>query len=788
MQNPGFLPNGEPSGITSSSTLEHATSWTSFSFAGSVTVRVTNGNPFVSARILPSHAHITPTVDGNTVSFTLDRPGQFAVDFCATGTTCTEANDTDLTNPMLVFANPLEHHVPHPGAADVAVVKPGLSVPSGDDVPQPSVAQDVLYFGPGIYDLGFEPLTILSNEEVYLAAGAYVKGFFAFEPGAQNARIRGRGILSGEDLPKAQCINTAAGCPDMVLATGRVRNLLVEGITFIQSPFYNVSINSGSSNRVDNVKIIAWLGNSDGIQASFGAQDTGSVIENSFVKNGDDSIKLSGSNLLVQNCVVWKLNNAAAFQMGAGIRGDLTNIQVRNSDVIRAEYNWPNMSSAVFAANQGGSGNVSGYRFEDIRVENENWQLAKIEIVPSNFQRDNDQLGSISDLAFDNIQVTDAQEFSPVFRGFNLAHQVSNISFHNVVIAGVEAPDPVITLDANRNISFAGNTVGDVLFRNQQNLTNFEIPIFAVPTPTTGPQYSPFSISQPNLTGFFALQASGDFFGDGYASAVVTNPGGGEMAIWKEPYLNSGDTWGEQFVPIYNLLSTDGVVAGAGDFNGDGYSDIVLWNGNTQTGKILLMHGDQIIAEPTFEPTAVSTWSVAAVADFNGDGFSDVLLRDTSGNLEIVYFNSWSQPTTADFKLSTLGYSSTANYSSLYGSASGHFDTGWTVAAAGIFQTLGTPYAAILWLNPATGQLGITNFVPFAKSPSFGQVFAKLPANTVVQAVGDFNGDGAKDLLLWSASTSENMIWFMNWDGGVLYQAGPTLEPSLPPLWQVVPL
>jgi hypothetical protein len=139
------------------------------------------------------------------------------------------------------------------------------------------------------------------------------------------------------------------------------------------------------------------------------------------------------------------------------------------------------------------------------------------------------------------------------------------------------------------------------------------------------------------------------------------------------------------------------------------------------------MHGDQIIGELTFELTTASTWSVAAVANFNGDWFSDVLLRDTSRNLEIEYFNSLGQPTTPDFKLSILGYTSTANYNSLYGSASGRFDAGWVVAAAGIFQTLGTPYAAILWLNPITGQLGLTNFTPFAKSPLFGRVFAKLP-------------------------------------------------------------
>jgi FG-GAP-like repeat/Glycosyl hydrolases family 28 len=786
VQNPGFLPNGEPSGISSSSTLEHATSWTSFSFVGSITVQVTNTNPFRSARILPSHAQIIPTVNGNTVSFTLNQPGQFAVDFCPTAATCSEANDTDLTNPMLVFANPIETEIPNPLAANVLRVTPGLTIPSGDAIPELSGFQDTLYFGPGIYDLGLTPLTIDSDHTVYLAAGAYVKGFLAFRTKARNATIRGRGILSGEDLPKAQCIGTTAGCPDMVGTKGNVQNLMVEGITFIQSPFYNVSINGGSGNTVDNVKVIAWLGNSDGIQASYGAQDTGSVIENSFVKNGDDSIKITASNLLVQNCVVWKLNNAAAFEIGAGIGTDVTNVTVRNSDVIRGEYNWPNTSDAVISANQGGSGNLSNYTFDDIRVENESWQLFKIEVVPSNFQRDNTQLGSISGLNFTNIQATDVQEFPPVFQGFDLAHQVSNVSFENVVIGGVMTPSPAITLDANRNMSYAGNTVGDLLFRNQSDPTQFEIPVFSLPTATTPIQYSPFSISQPNLPATFEVQGSGDFFGDGYASAVVTNTASGEVGIWKEPYRNSRDPWSAQFSQVYKLLSADGAVTGTGDFNGDGYSDILLWNSSTQTGKVLLMNGDRVIGQQTFQPTTVSTWSVAAVADFNGDGFSDVLLRDMEGNLEIVYFHSSAPATTADFKVTSLGYSATSYYQATYGKTSGRFDTSWSIASAGIFQTLGTAYASIIWVNRSTGQLGITRFTPFLNTPLFGQVFAILPADTEIQAVADFNGDGGKDLLLWNAATPENIIWYLNSFGGVDYQVGPALQPSLTPGWQVI--
>lgn len=408
-------------------------------------------------------------------------------------------------------------------------------------------------------------------------------------------------------------------------------------------------------------------------------------------------------------------------------------------------------------------------------------------VVPSNFQPDNYQLGSISDLTFNNIQVTDAQEFPTIFRGFNLAHQVSNVKFNNVMIGGVAAPNPSLTFDANRNMSYAGNTVSDLLFRSQQDPTNFEIPLFTLAIPTTTPPYSLFSISQPNLTASFQLQASGDFFGDGYASAVVTNTANGEVGLWKEPYRNSASPWSAQYGQVYKLGGSDGAVAGVGDFNGDGYSDILLWNSSTQAGKILLMNGDQIIGQLTFQPTTLSTWSVAAVADFGGDGRSDVLLRDTSGNLEVIYFGSSSQPTSTDFKVTSLGYSSTANYTSVYGKTSGHFDATWSIAGAGIFQTLGTPYAGLIWVNSSTGQVGMTNFTPFLKTPLSGQVFAKLPADTVIQAIGDFNGDGAKDLLLWNAGTSENTIWFMNFDGGARYQAGPTLQPSLSTGWQVIP-
>jgi hypothetical protein len=148
-------------------------------------------------------------------------------------------------------------------------------------------------------------------------------------------------------------------------------------------------------------------------------------------------------------------------------------------------------------------------------------------------------------------------------------------------------------------VSYAGNTVSDLLFRNQENPTEFEIPLFTLATPAIGSQYSLFSISQPALTANFEVQGSGDFFGDGYASAVITDMADGEVGIWKEPYLSSASPWSAHYSQVYELAS-DETVAGTGDFNGDGYSDILIWNRSAQTGKVLFVKGDQVARQRLF--------------------------------------------------------------------------------------------------------------------------------------------------------------------------------------------
>ena len=76
-------------------------------------------------------------------------------------------------------------------------------------------------------------------------------------------------------------------------------------------------------------------------------------------------------------------------------------------------------------------------------------------------------------------------------------------------------------------------------------------------------------------------------------------------------------------------------VAGIGDFNHDGNSDL-LWRNSSGTLNEWLMNGSVITSSNaiTFNGSAVApdaSWHVVEIGDFNGDGNSDILWRNDNG-------------------------------------------------------------------------------------------------------------------------------------------------------------
>ena len=191
------------------------------------------------------------------------------------------------------------------------------------------------------------------------------------------------------------------------------------------------------------------------------------------------------------------------------------------------------------------------------------------------------------------------------------------------------------------------------------------------------------------------------------------------------------------------------VLAGRGDFNGDGKQDI-LWRSPTDDRTLIwLMDGVNVLNRRLL-PGVPFDWSVAAIADFNGDGKSDLFWRNTAGANAVWLFDGT--------KLLDAAFLPSVS-------------SDWT-AQLGDFN--GDGKADLFWRNPsgatAVWLLNGTKILDAAFLPS-------VSSDWTVQ-LGDFNGDGKTDLF-WRNPSGATAVWLLN--GAKILDAA--FLPSLSPDW-----
>ena len=204
------------------------------------------------------------------------------------------------------------------------------------------------------------------------------------------------------------------------------------------------------------------------------------------------------------------------------------------------------------------------------------------------------------------------------------------------------------------------------------------------------------------------------------------------------------------------------VVASAGDVNGDGYSDVIVSavlhdNGQTDEGRAYVYLGSTTgpatTAAWTAESNQASAWlgeSVAGAGDVNGDGYSDVIVG------VIYYDNGQTNEGRAYVYLgSATGLGTIPAWTAESNQADA--DLGYVVGTAGDVNgdgyadvIAGAPYydngqadegRAYVYLGSAGG-LGLTPAWA-AESDQAGAWFG-----TAVATAGDVNGDGYSDVIV----------------------------------------
>lgn len=299
-------------------------SWTNFSFEDSIRVEITVLNqqkvPVLGSdvRILPSRFNIKPHVNGNVVSFTLNKPGQFSV----------EIGEEGYKHGLMVFANPPETDIPDENDPAFLVLQGDEGVLNADSIP---LHYTGLYFKKGAHDI--EVFDIPAHiKNIYLADSAWVYGAFLGVKGS-GISIYGRGVLSQAKLDYRQ----AHGI-DIKTDSARVEGIVIADYTRFALRLI------ASDNEISWVKVIGgWVYNCDGITAY-----ANSTVKNCFIWANDDAIKVYLSNITWSDIVVWQLNNGGVIQMSWG-RSLADNCRISRVDILRAEWIKPGFNAALLS-------------------------------------------------------------------------------------------------------------------------------------------------------------------------------------------------------------------------------------------------------------------------------------------------------------------------------------------------------------------------------------------------------------------------------------------------------
>jgi hypothetical protein len=264
----------------------------------------------------------------------------------------------------------------------------------------------------------------------------------------------------------------------------------------------------------------------------------------------------------------------------------------------------------------------------------------------------------------------------------------------------------------------------------------------------------------------WTIVGQGDVNQDGMLDLIWRNVRTGDNAAW----LMNGTVYAGA-VSMPRVADANWEIRGIGDFNLDGVQDL-LWRSRATGANVLWYMNDAFtgtIGTGTLPSVSDPNWQIEGVADFDSNGHVDVLWRNArSGATAVWYLNGASVVGAADV-------------------SPAQSDVAWRVLAAMDFNNDGK--TDIAWRNTLTGAnelwlMNVVNRITVVPLPGVSDTFWRGMGQARFRAGldGDFNGDGAVDIMWRNVVTGANSIWLMN---GTQYSGAVNMIPIGDPNWRI---
>jgi hypothetical protein len=147
---------------------------------------------------------------------------------------------------------------------------------------------------------------------VFLGPNAWVQGKLQFPASTSTTKVYGPGVLDGSlfDYERRDCLDEN-GTYSLSSAdtSGNLNHFIVDGI--IVSDHNHGATDPFFYSVLNNVKTISWNSNNDGLRLK-----DSTTVSNVFVRSGDDSLMIWGSDDTVTNATVWQNYNGGVVNLG----------------------------------------------------------------------------------------------------------------------------------------------------------------------------------------------------------------------------------------------------------------------------------------------------------------------------------------------------------------------------------------------------------------------------------------------------------------------------------------